>query len=71
MIVEHVKRKSFKEWKCGGCGSLLGLIYPDGTLAVKYKELVCWILGETKIICRRCKVINTFNSKSNIEDLSV
>jgi hypothetical protein len=70
MIVEHVKRKKFKEWKCGGCEHLLGLAYPDGTLAIKYKELVAWVTGEYKTICRYCKVINTYTSTSKFEDFN-
>ena len=68
-IVTHVKhRTKFKEWRCGGCGSLLGLCYPDGTLTLKYKDLTAWIVGEIKVVCRHCKCMNTFNSRIKLEN---
>jgi len=32
--------RKYKHWTCGGCNKLLGLIYSDGVLAVKYKDLL-------------------------------
>lgn len=61
--VEHKTHKApFREWKCGSCDKLLGLIYKDGTLAVKYKDLVAWATGEYKTICRYCKSVNIYQS---------
>ncbi len=68
MIVERRDRK-FKEWKCGGCDKLLGIIYAEGTLAIKYKELVAWVTGEYKTVCRYCKCINIYNSSKSIVEL--
>ena len=65
VIVEHVKKKqTLRNWTCGSCGTLLGIIYRDGTLAVKYKDLVAWVTGNYKTICRKCKVVNEYNTNS-------
>lgn len=69
-IVQHVKRKQvLRNWTCGGCDKLLGIIYQDGTLAIKYKDLVAWVTGHYKTICRNCKTINEYKTGNKIEDL--
>jgi hypothetical protein len=63
----------FRYWKCGGCGKLLGLIYSDGVLAVKYKDLTAWVTGTYKTVCRFCKLVNVFRSgqaESTLDDLT-
>lgn len=67
MIVEHGKTK-FKHWNCGGCGKLLGIIYPSGTLAVKYKDLVAWATGEYKTICRVCQTENIYKTANKLNE---
>ena len=69
MIIEHGHNRKFKEWHCGGCKKLMGIIYADGTLAVKYKDLTAWVVGEYKTICRYCKCMNTYNSNKDLIEL--
>ena len=67
------KQQRFIPWKCGGCGKLLGLIYSDGELAVKYKDLTAWVRGTYKTVCRFCKMINVYRSNqgsTSLEDLT-
>lgn len=73
LIVQHLKHKSkFRNWDCGGCGKLLGIIYHNGTLAIKYKDFVGWALsGEFKTVCRYCKCENTYKHRNNIENLNI
>jgi phage FluMu protein Com len=71
MEIEHKKRKiAYKEWRCGSCNKLLGIIYATKTLAIKYKDLTAWVDGEIKIICTFCKSENIYKSKSTIDDLN-
>lgn len=51
-------------WRCGSCNHVLGLRYPNGTLAIKYKDLVAWVEGTYKTICRYCKTANEIETKS-------
>lgn len=60
MIVEKRKLKKFKEWNCGGCNKLLGIIHTNGTVVVKYKDMMLWITGEVTTICRLCQTSNTY-----------
>lgn len=69
MIVEHVKNRKYRQWLCGSCGKLLGLIYANGTLAIKYKELFLWVEGSVKTICRNCQTENNYKYKTDIEEL--
>lgn len=69
MQVEHKKHKH-KEWRCGGCDKLLGIIFPTRTLAIKYKDFTGYVDGEIKVICTFCKSDNIYNSRSNIENLN-
>ena len=71
MQVEHRKKRALhREWRCGGCDKLLGIIYPTRTLAIKYKDLTAWVDGEVKVICTFCKSENTYISKKiNIDTL--
>ncbi len=59
--------RKYKAWTCGGCNKLLGLIYSDGVLAVKYKDLTAWVTGTYKTVCRFCKMINIYRSNSKAE----
>lgn len=68
MIIEQQKSK-FKQWNCGSCRKLLGLIYNNGTLAIKYKDLLLWATGEVKTICRYCQVENVYKSDNKIDSL--
>ncbi len=71
MVVEKRKgRPKYKAWECGTCTKLLGLIYPNGTLAVKHKDLVLWVVGQAKTVCRFCQTINTYRTTLSIEDIS-
>jgi hypothetical protein len=54
----------YKTWQCGTCGSVLGMVYPTGLLAIKHKEFYCWIEGRCKVICRRCSVMNFYTTAS-------
>ena len=63
------KPQMFKAWKCGGCGKLLGLIYSDGELAVKYKDLTAWVMGTYRTVCRFCKITNVYRSGHGVESL--
>jgi len=63
MIIEHRKlNPKFRQWRCGGCDKLLGIIYPTRTLAIKHKDLVAYVDGKIKVICPFCKVENEFKS---------
>jgi hypothetical protein len=57
----------YKTWNCGTCGSILGMIYPNGVLAIKHKEFYCWIKGECTVVCRRCSSQNMLNTYADIE----
>lgn len=57
------KKKRFKDWRCGGCDKLLGIIYPTKTIAIKHKDLTLWVDGNVKLVCRYCKSENNFNHK--------
>lgn len=56
-------------WKCGTCDATLGLKYPNGVLAIKYKDLVAWVVGYYRTVCRRCKTVNSHESGVKIEDV--
>jgi len=55
-------------WRCGTCDRILGLRYVNGTLVVKYKDLVAWVTGNYRTVCRFCKTINEIETQSRIED---
>ncbi len=61
--------RKYKVWECGTCTKLLGIIYPNGVLCIKFKDLTCWVVGQAKIVCRFCKTINTYRTSVNIEDV--
>ena len=70
MIVEHKKNHKFRQWNCGSCGKLLGFIYKNGTVTMKYKEFFVWVTGgEIKTICRYCSTENNYSPSTNIEVL--
>jgi hypothetical protein len=69
MIVEHTKNRKFRRWTCGSCDKLLGLIYLNGTVALKYKDFVAWVSGDIRTICRGCQTENTYRHEKNLEDL--
>jgi hypothetical protein len=58
------KKSALKNWRCGACHKLLGIIYRNGILAIKHKDFVGWVLsGDFKTICRFCKCENTYTHK--------
>jgi len=69
MIVEHTTNRKFRRWTCGTCDKLLGLIYKNGTVSVKYKDLVLWVTGSIKTVCRSCQTENTYTYEKNVESL--
>ncbi len=70
LVVERRKNHpKYKAWQCGTCSKLLGLVYPNGVLCIKFKDLTCWVVGQAKIVCRFCKTINTYRTSINIEDM--
>jgi hypothetical protein len=72
MEIEHRKiRAKFREWRCGGCTKLLGLIYPNKTLTIKYKDLTAYVEGEIKLICTFCKSENIYKSNNTIDKLNI
>lgn len=66
MLVEPVKKRRFKEWRCGGCDKLLGIIYPTHTVAIKHKDLTAYVTGHVKVVCRFCKSDNEYSTDKNI-----
>jgi len=68
-IVEHTVNRKFRRWTCGGCGKLLGLIYKNGTVALKYKDWMVWCDGSVRTICRGCQTENTYKHEQSIESL--
>jgi len=73
MEVEHrkiVRKVNYKQWNCGNCNKLIGIIYNNGILAVKYKDFTGWLItGEFKLICRFCKSENTYKKILNVSDI--
>lgn len=62
-------KNKYKDWRCGTCDKLLGIVYHTGVLSIKHKEFYCWIEGHCKVICRFCGSSNTINTSTNIEDM--
>ncbi len=62
--------RKYKTWQCGTCNKLLGLIYPDGVLTIKHKDLTMWVIGYVKTACRFCKTINTYRTDVKIEEIA-
>lgn len=60
MIVETRKVKKFKNWQCGGCTKLLGIVHDTGIISIKYKDMLLWVKGEVTTICRFCQTSNTY-----------
>jgi len=58
----------FVPWRCGSCHHVLGLRYSNGTLAVKYKDLVAWVTGTYRTVCRYCKTTNEIETQSRLEE---
>jgi hypothetical protein len=69
MEVEYKKIvRKYKEFRCGSCTRLLGIIHNTGVLAIKYKEFKGYVLsGEFKIVCTFCGADNNYNHKSIID----
>lgn len=40
--------------KCTNCGALFGIVQPDGTIAIKYRDLFRVISGSVHGPCRKC-----------------
>lgn len=62
------KPEKFKRWLCASCGKLQGIIHHNGTLCVKHKDLVCWVVGECKIVCRFCGAMNEYKTIIKLDD---
>ncbi len=69
MEVEHRKiMRKYKEWRCGSCNKLLGIIHNNGILAIKHKDFVGYSMGgDFKTICVFCKSDNNNTHKSIVE----
>ena len=69
MEVEHRKIiKKYKEWRCGSCNKLLGIIHNNGVLAIKYKDFVGYVLkGDFKMICTFCKSENNYTHNKLVD----
>lgn len=70
MGLEPLKEsKNLKRWGCRECHAMLGILHPDGTLAIKYKTLTCFVSGVVKIICRFCQTQNNLQTNISLEQL--
>ncbi len=69
IVRKKTSPRKYKTWLCGTCNKLLGLIYPDGVLAIKHKDLTCWVIGQVKVACRFCATINTYRTTVKLEEI--
>jgi len=70
MALEPLKgSKDLKAWKCRQCNSMIGILHPGGTMAIKYKTLTCFVQGTIRIICRLCQTENSFQTNVPLQQL--
>ena len=60
-LKKAIDRPLQDEWRCRGCGNLLGVLDEEGeVLRIKYKDFYCSVYGGAiEIICRKCALPNT------------
>lgn len=64
-----MRAAKYKRWECASCTKLLGIVHHNGTLCIKHKDLVCWVVGEAKVVCRFCGAMNEYKTIVKLEDV--